>query len=181
MAKPPFINDPVGSIQRELNRRGLPSPTPFIPNTRTRTSHALTIRDGATGQLIGAIYTFAPKQARTLEEEYEINRDTRGLPVDIVPQNLTTRTLQIARYDLFTKIMEDVFGHKEMVILTDQKRPFRIRETWRDPAAILGGGRRIYEYTGCWFQDLGRTLSATDDRIVKVDATLMFRDRQRFI
>lgn len=178
----PYIQDPAAAVQRALQLRGVPPASRVVPNTRTRTTHGLTLRDGRTGRLFGAIHTFSPKQTRAVEEEFEINRDSRGIPVDLVPQNLTSRTLGLSRYDLYTRVMEELFGTTELHILTDQRRPFRIRETWLAPAtvAVLGAGPRIYEYIDCWFTDIGRTLSASDDRIVKVEATLMFRDRKRF-
>lgn len=179
----PYIQDPAAAIQRQLQLRGFPPPARSVPNTRTRTTHGLTLRDGRTGRLFGAIHTFSPKQTRAVEEEWEINRDSRGIPVDLIPQNLTSRTIGLSRYDLYTRVMEELFGTTELDILTEQRRPFRMRETWLDPTAIgfLGAGPRIYEYIDCWFTDIGRTLSASDDRIVKVEATLMFRDRKRFI
>lgn len=38
-------------------------------------------------------------------------------------------------------------------------------------------GSRTYEYQGCYFTDLGRQLEATSDRIVSVDATIVWLRR----
>lgn len=38
---------------------------------------------------------------------------------------------------------------------------------------------RIYEYTGCYFTDIGRQLDAKGDRVVSADATLVWITRRR--
>jgi hypothetical protein len=151
-----------------------------LPNTRTRLDHALTIRVG-TGRVVGAIKTFAPSQGRTVDDEFEVNSAASGMPVDLVPQTVNKREFRIERYDLYTKIMEEVFGTKEIVVLTDQFRPFSLREIWRGPAGVLTGQQRIYEYTGCWFTDIGRVMDASGDRVVAADATVTWLDRRRVL
>jgi hypothetical protein len=151
-----------------------------LPNTRTRLDHALTLRTGS-GRAIGAVKTFSYSQSRSLDEEFEVNAQGSGMPVDLVPQNVTRREMRIERYDLYTKIMEEVFGTQELVVLTDQYRPFTLRELWRGPAGVLTGGQRIYHFTGCWFTDIGRTLDTSGDRVVMADATIAWTDRVRVL
>lgn len=151
-----------------------------LPNTRTRLDHALTIRTGS-GRAIGAVKTFSYAQSRSIDEEFEVNAQGSGMPVDLVPQNVTRREIRIERYDLYTKIMEEVFGTSELVVLTDQYRPFVLREIWKGPAGILTGGQRIYQFTGCWFSDLGRTMSTDGNRVVMADATVTWTDRVRVL
>lgn len=47
--------------------------------------------------------------------------------------------------------------------------------------SALGAGSqpRAYEYRGCFFQDIGRQISAQSDRTVNVDATITYRERVR--
>lgn len=151
-----------------------------VARTRTRTSHGLTIRV-AGGRIIGAIYGFTHNQTRQLDEEWEINIGARGAaPSDIVPQNVTERSLRINRYDLFTRNMEEVFNRTgEIATLSDQFRPFTLRTIWQSPVGIVLGGRRVYQYTGCWFRSIGRTARADDNRIINVDAELIYQDRVR--
>ena len=205
-----------------------------VPNTRTRMSHAVTIRAG--GRTVGAIHILSPTTARDVDHEFEVEANASGMPVDVIPQNVTRRELRVQRYDTYPEIMEDVFGTSELIVLADQRRPFRLREVWRGPGVNLLGGAgtavgnlsslagglglsgvnaaanraqadlenavgaagssavgmpvlsalgvltadtRIYEYIGCWFSDLGRQLDAKGDRVVSVDATLVWTDRIR--
>lgn len=205
-----------------------------VPNTVTRLSHAVSIRAG--GRAIGAIHSFGPAQSRTVDIEYEVEPNSTGLPVDIIPQAVDRREVRIARYDTYPEIMEEVFGTSELIVLSDQFRPFTIREVWRGPGINLLGGAgtalggisslagslgltaaqnaanqaqagisaaagaaasgsvgqplltalgtitadtRIYEYVGCWFSDVGRTIDAKGDRVITVDATLIWLGRRR--
>jgi len=209
-----------------------------LPLTTTRLSHALTIRAGP-GRVVGAIHTWDHSQSRQIEEVWDMDANAVGYPADIIPQTLRTRTLKIGRYDLYTDTMEEVFGTRELITLTDQYRPFSLREIWRAPLrapvfaevqsaaiaslnnvrdtlvgkaeratsnalAMMGaaGGtrdgvasfagrllgdafedvitpRRVYEYMGCWFSDMGRRASSTGDRVVSVDATVIYKRRRR--
>lgn len=177
-----------------------------VPTTRTRLSHALTIRAG--GRVIGAVHLWSPSQSRTVDHEFEVEANAVGLPVDLVPGVVDRRELRITRYDLYTAVMEEVFGSFELVNLTDQFRPFSLREVWAGPGigselvgslaniagaspvlaaglsggigSFLGGGtNRQYEYAGCWFTDVGRTIDAKGDRVVSVEATIAYLRKNR--
>lgn len=157
-----------------------PAPT---PSTATRTTHALTIHAIGPGRrgIIGAAHALSTTQSRTVEDVFEVQSLGYGRPADVIPQNLTTRTIEIQRYDLFKRSMEQVFGKGawELVDLTDQSHPFTLRTTWGEPGFPGLTRKHVFEYTGCWFTNLGRTMSATDDRIVKVNATLTWTRRYR--
>ena len=58
----------------------------------------------------------------------------------------------------------------DMYTLVRQIKPINVREIWRDPF----GNIRAYAYVDCWFSDLGLTMAANDDRIIKSRATLEF-------
>lgn len=109
---------------------------PAIPVTQTRLSHALTIRAGS--RIIGAVHVFSSSQSRTIDQEYENEPSSSGLPRDLVPQTVDRREIRVARYDLYNSIMEEVFGSSEIVNLSDQFRPFSLREVWDAPGAGLG-------------------------------------------
>lgn len=191
----PFINDPVGG---EAARQGLDffgvdptlatdvlDPNAFastLPRTRTRTSHGLLIRV-AGGRVIGACNGFTHNQAREVQDEFEVDANAKGYgPVDIVPQNITSRTLSIQRYDLWQRPIEEAFGTGfEYVSLADQSRPFVLRTAWRSPVGSLLGGRRVYEYTGCYFTRFGRTARTDDNRIINVDAEIVYVTRRRVL
>jgi hypothetical protein len=103
-------------------------------------THSLTIRVGR--RIIGAISQWSPSQRREVEEEFEVqaSTETTGLPVDLVPQTLSGRECRINRYDTYPEIMEEVFGSRELIMLTEQTRPFTVREHWHGPARIPGLG-----------------------------------------
>lgn len=164
-----------------------------VPATRTRTTHAFALHavsnlpTAADGTLrfrrgmVGAVHVVNMQQTRTVDDVWEVDAYNAGLPADVVPQALTGRTLTVARYDLWTNLMEQVFGQGEVIDLTDQARPFALREVWGSPGQLLSGRRTIYEYTGCWFTSLGRNLSADNNRIVNVDAQLVWTRRRRVL
>lgn len=186
-----------------------------VPNTRTRLSHALTIR--AAGRTIGAVHSISPSQSRTVDQEFEVEANSKGMPIDLVPQTVDKRELRVSRYDLYTSIMEEVFGNYEIINLCDQYRPFTLREVWssrlpgsnavnflnsaptligqpfgqvtnplaslpplaRSALSFAGSDRRQYEYNGCWFQDIGRQIDAKGDRVISVEATIMYFQKNR--
>ena len=154
--------------------------TSQLPLTKTRLTHALTIRSG-NGRVVGAMKAFSPSQSRVIDEEYEVDSQASGLPIDLIPQTVNRREIRVERYDLYNVLMEEAFGSTELVTLADQSRPFSLREVWRGPSGVLVGGQRIYEYLGCWFSDLGRTLAADNDRVSLANATVVWQFRHRVL
>lgn len=176
-----------------------------VPTTRTRLSHALTIRAG--GRVIGAVHQWSPSQSRTVDHEFEIEANAVGMPVDLVAGVVERREIRISRYDLYVSVIEEVFGAFEIINLADQYRPFSLREVWRGPglggevthalsnlagaapqlsaalttgaAGLVGSAGRQYEYSSCWFTDLGRTIDTKGDRVISVDATLAYLGKNR--
>lgn len=145
-----------------------------IPNTATRTSHACSIRvDGVT---IGMIQSWNPAMGRTVTPIYEINSATSGEVIENVPGNITGLTMTVDRVDLFNKKMEEVWGANfNIQMLTDQTNPITIQEKWLNP----NGSPEIWMYTGCWFTSLGRNQSSSDDRIIRVNAQMMYVKKYR--
>jgi hypothetical protein len=145
------------------------------PNTLVRTSHALTIR--ANGITVGVIQSWAPGMNRGITPVYEINVATSGEPIENVPGNVGGLTIQVSRYDLYTKRMEAAFGTPDVEMLGDHNNPFQLLELWRFPDNTQEG--RTYD--GCWFNNIGRTYSATDARLVMVNAGISYVRRRRTI
>lgn len=193
----PFVNNPVGGEagRAAFNFFGVdPSAaTDFfgpnavgnigvVPQTRTRTSHALLIRV-AGARVIGAVNGFTHTQTRQVDEVFDVDQGATGYaPVELIPQNTTTRTLRIQRYDLFATPVEAAFGPGfEYTNLADQARPFVLRTIWRSPVASILGGRSVYEYTGCYFTSFGRTVRSDDTRIVNADAEIVYALRRKVV
>jgi len=162
------------------------------PQTRVRTSHALTIR--ANGQTIGLINNWGATQSRTMTPIFEVAVDNSGNPLEYMPGNMSGLTINVNRYDTYPKRMEEVFGSRSLTMLTRQAEPFDIYETWTIPRAQTELGdsqianaaeqflntalnKERFIYRGCWFSSLGRTLSSDDNRIVNVNATLVYTQK----
>ena len=147
-----------------------------VPNTTVRTSHAIAIR--TSGVTIGQIQTWNPSQTRTVTPTYELNPATSGEIFENVPGNIAGTTINVSRFDLFNKKMEQAWGVGfNITMLTDQTDPLSIQEKWTNPDSST----ELLVYSGCWFSSLGRTISATGDRIINVSATLMYQKKRKFI
>jgi hypothetical protein len=149
------------------------------PLTQTASSHAITIKTQR-GIKIGRIQSWSPNMARTVDSNFEVNAAATGEPVERVPQIQGTNSISVDRYELYTFHMGEAFGvavsgGTDLVSLTQQTNPFHVREVWRDPY----GNIRAYIYVNCYFSNIGITISATDDRIIKAKATLEFTRRLR--
>jgi hypothetical protein len=185
-----FLDNPIGSINSAIGSAsilGVPLSSfrpSGPPQTKTRTSHAFTLYispPGRSPRLIGAGQTLNMSQSRAIDEEYEVSPSAVGIPVDLIPQIVSTRQLTLDRLDLFLTVLEDLLGTTEIITLSDQFMPLTVREVWRDPTSgsFFATSARSYVYTGCYIKDLGRKIASNDDRIVRGNATLVFKNRFR--
>ena len=166
---PDFFNKWKDEVTDALLGRGADSSG--IPRTQTRTSHSLIIRAGYKN--IGRIQSWVPSQSRTITPIYEINAATEGQVFENVPGVATGLTIQVTRFDLYSSRLEEVFGPSSPILmLTDQHNPFTITEKWVNPNGTL----EYYSYRGCWFTNLGRNISVQGDRIVNVNASLVYQN-----
>jgi hypothetical protein len=138
------------------------------PNTLVQTTHAVTIK--AKGIVVGVIQSWAPGQNRGITPVYEINAATSGEPLENAPGNVGGLTISVTRYDLYSKRMEAAFGTPDALMLGDHNNPFQVQEFWKHP----DGTTEPIIYTGCWFSNIGRSYSATDSRIVMVNASVAY-------
>jgi hypothetical protein len=147
-----------------------------LPSTRARLSHAYTLRT-ARGSVVGAVFRTEVRQARNVEKEYEVDKDAHGEIADLVPQEMTEQSFSVARFDLYTDLMEEAFTDFELVKLTDQRAGFQLREIWRAPTSVLNSRGKRYNYKPVFFESLGREVSTESDRVVRVNAQLVWLDR----
>ena len=145
------------------------------PTTAVRTSHAITIK--VNGTTVGMINGWNPTQGRTVTPIFEVGVDTSGIPVECMPGNVTGLTISISRYDVYTLQMERAFGTADLTMLSRQSEPFSVIESWTAP----DGSQERYIYDGCWFTSLGRGLRSDGDRLVNVNATLMYTKKMKVI
>ena len=135
--------------------------------------------------VVGAVTEWNPAHDRDINPVWEFGQVTTGTddiraepgePYENVPANVRNMRIAVQRYDLYTAQMETAFGTTELEMLARQDRPFKLREFWSTPN---GQFDFTYIYYGCWFNNLGRTHSASGDRIVKVAASIMFTRRRK--
>jgi hypothetical protein len=145
----------------------------------------------ANGSIIGAINEWNPEQTLAVNGVYEFGSVTGpygtefGAPYEKVPGNIGGMTVRVRRYDVYASQMETAFGTLDLTMLSgDPGVPnggtghLDVRERWTLPASASSSA---YDnvYQGCWFSNIGRTLSTTGDRIVNVNATLEYTRRLR--
>ena len=120
------------------------------------------------------IQSWNPQQSRTVTPVYQLNAEATegsGNVFENVPGNIGGLTVSVNRFDLWTQNMEEAWGPGFSInMLTDQKAAINVIEKWKDP----NNNVREYQYLGFWFTSLGRTISATDNRIVNVNASAMY-------
>ena len=139
--------------------------------------------------MIGAINSWGPKQTLAITAVYEFGQVTGpygyefGAPYEKVPGNISGQQIEVNRYDIYTAQMETAFGSADLSMLSNDPGVANggtgimdVRERWITP-----GNAHNYDdvYLGCWFNSLGRTLATSDDRIVKVSATLEYTRKIR--
>jgi len=175
-----------------------------VPQTIVRTSHALTIKVNNT--TIGMINGWSPAQGRTITPIFELGTDKSGNVVENMPGNINGLAINVNRYDTYKRRMEQVFGTSDLIMLTRQSQPFTVMEIWNNvrrvnPLTKVPGitenalnilsevvpiiesaspaeiNQERFIYTGCWFSSIGRTLSSDDNRIVNVNATLIYTEK----
>lgn len=187
-SKASFVDNPVGSLQNFVNSSPLggllgTSRTGGPPITKVRSTQALSVHvqlPHRPPRLIGAVQGFDVNQSREIDEEYEIDATSVGLPVDLIPQRLSERTITVERLDLYLNLFEEVFNTREIITLTDQFMPLSLRELWRDPSgSAFAQQTRGYVYTGVFIKSFGRKMAATNDLIVRTNATFIWRSRIR--
>lgn len=144
------------------------------PNTSTATSHGISIR--VDGRTIGMIQTWVPSQNRPATPVYELNSATSGGVLEQVPGNVGGLTITVTRYDLFKSRMEEVWGFN-MTMLSDQINPIEVREKFLHP----DGTTEVDVYTGCWFTNIGKNYGAQGDRIINVNAALVYKNKVRIL
>lgn len=169
---------------------------PTTPLTVSQTTHALALK--INNEIIGAVYQWSPDMTRAVSEHYEFGGDTTGttpfgkdpgMPFEKVPGNVSGMRIEVARVDLFRKRFEAILPGVDMEeTLAKNLAWFSVEEVWSFPdvtgangVAIpagfpsnLNGTGYIKRYLGCWFAKIGRSLSTTDDRVVKASSSIEY-------
>jgi hypothetical protein len=98
-----------------------------------------------------------------------------GEPYELVPGNISGTSISIQRYDIYTNRFESAFGTQNLIMLTRQTNNMRFVELWQGPDQAI---RYQNVYYGAYFTQIGRSLSATGDRITNVSGSAMYSRRR---
>jgi hypothetical protein len=150
----------------------------FAPDAPTaKTYHGLTIQ--VDNVVIGRIKSWQPTAySRATAHVYELNVDSFGRPVDLVPGVASGFTIAFSRVELWMHEIEVELGltstSQVWDDLTDQTRPFTIDEFLYRGTSLY----RHWQYRGCWFQERNEdTADAQGDAIYTVNATVAYIQR----
>lgn len=151
---------------------------PYAPTTQSYHGFSIQVE----GVTIGRITEWTPIQmSRPATLVRELNADTYGQPVDIVPGVEENFTLAFARAEVWEAEVEIAFGltANPYSLLVNQNRPFVIDEVYKKGTSIY----RQFRYLGCWFtsKNTAQFTAEGGDSIVKVDGEIMFVNRQRLV
>lgn len=142
-----------------------------VPDTRTATSHVISIR--FRGVTIGTIQRWSPRQQRRQTRIYELNSATSGRAVEVVPGNVEQLQIDVQRYDLYSVKMHEAFGFAATASnLADHTTPFEVMEVRKLPSGVT----ETTIYTGCWFSNIGKEMAATGERTIQVNAQIECTD-----
>lgn len=153
-----------------------------LKDTVSRLSHSITIR--ANGVTIGAISELKEQHSQGLKALYGLGTFEQpgrysarsGEPYEIVPNNVEPITLDIQRYDLVATKLEQAFNTAfDLTVLSNQVSGIEVFQIERKTDGTIEG----FVYRGCWFESLGRTLSAEGERVIQANATLKAVTKQR--
>lgn len=146
-----------------------------LKDTVSRLSHSITIR--ANGVTIGAISELKENHQQGLKALYGLGTfeqpgrygSRSGEPYEIVPNNVEPVTLQLQRYDLVATKLEQAFNVAfDLTVLSNQTSGIEVVQIERRTDGTTEG----FVWRGCWFDSIGRTISAEGERVIQVDATL---------
>jgi hypothetical protein len=161
-----------GNPVQKLDHSATDAPT-------TKTYHGLTIN--VNNRVVGRIKTWTPHPfTRAANHVYELNVDSFGRPVDLVPGVASDFNVAFARVELWNEELEIALGYTGNVWsdLTDQTRPFTIDEFLYRGTSLY----RHWRYRGCWFTDRNEgEADSQGDGIYMVNATVSFIQRQLII
>lgn len=139
--------------------------------TTAQTYHGLTIVSN--DKIVSRVTSWDPQvYSRTVNHVQELCHLTFGIPVDAIPGGSSGYTVSSARNELWDDEYEMALGYDLFEDLTDQTRPFKIREYLFKGA---NNAYRIWEYSGCWMTEKNiEGFSSDGDGAIKLTASITF-------
>lgn len=108
--------------------------------------------------LVGAIQSLSIRTTREAEYRRELNTNTAGRPVEVVP-GLPSYSLELERTVLYTSTMAQAFSYNKSYDIMKQNRPLMIyinlpgvKRTQEDGTIITTGAKTILAY-GVWLEN----------------------------
>ena len=144
----------------------------------TQTYHGFSIQVG--GVTIGRITEWTPQALdRDATLIYELNAQTWGQPVDIVPGKANTFTVSFSRAEVWGEEIEKAFGEDDVyTLLTSQNTPFAVDEVFLKGLQLY----RQYRYLGCWFTSKSwDAFGADGEGTIKISGEIMFVNKVRVV
>lgn len=118
---------------------------------------------------VGAIQKITIKTTRSAEYRRELNTNTAGRPVEVVP-GLPNYNLDLERVVLYESTLAQAFGYNKSYDIMKQNSPLMIyvnapgvKRTQEDGSIITTGAKTIMIY-GVWFDNNNMEFSVDNDR-----------------
>lgn len=118
---------------------------------------------------IGAIQKIKIETSRSAEYRRELNTNTAGRPVEVVP-GLPNYKLELERVVLYESTLAQAFGYNKSYDIMKQNSPLMIyvnapgvKRTQEDGSILTTGAKTIMIY-GVWFDNNNMEFSVTSDR-----------------
>ncbi len=142
-----------------------------LPNTEARPAPSIVIKatkpDG-TIVSIGAVAGFTRRIDRNTTRRYELDSDTPGITVEVIPGAVTGFSISIRRAMLNSKNMMEAFGLVSVEDLIHQNIPIDIEEH----RFLPNGKEQIVTYRGCYFKSNPLEVAIDRDWLIMQEAEL---------
>jgi hypothetical protein len=101
----------------------------------TKTSHSVSVLNADGSKVIGMIQSWQPTRSRAVQRIFEVNMNTSGQAVDLVPGVVEDDTLSVTRMALWTADLFNAFSSSftEATDWLQQKSPVQMQEVWTEP------------------------------------------------
>lgn len=142
-----------------------------LPNTGARTAPSIVIKatmpDGSM-KSIGAIQGFSRRIDRNMTRRMELDSDTPGITVEVIPGAINGFSITIRRAMMNQKNMMEAFGLVAIEDLIHQNIPIDIEEH----RFLPNGKEQIVTYRKCYFKSNPLEVAIDRDWVIVQDAEL---------
>jgi hypothetical protein len=137
-----------------------------LPEITARTAPSIVIKASKPGggnlETIGAIKSMDRSISRNITRRRELDSETPGITVELIPGAVTTFSLTLGRTVLNKSTMLEAFGILNVEDLIHQNIPITIEET-RHFKSGSEQKTQVVTYTGCYFKENPFTVDIDDN------------------